>query len=100
MWCRSNSSETGQQEAPSCADCTIHYYLLCLHENNTLYIFLRSLLWCIECVYTDAALHNSLVRFAAALIETVIPQRPIKKEHGSEIRPLVSATSKVSTMPG
>jgi hypothetical protein len=28
--------------------CTIHYYPLCLHENNTLYIFLRSLLWCTE----------------------------------------------------
>ena len=32
----------------SCADCTIHYYPLCLHENNTLYFFLRSLLWSIE----------------------------------------------------
>jgi hypothetical protein len=31
---------------PSGADCTIHYYSLCLHENNTLYIFLLSLLWC------------------------------------------------------
>src|SRR5262245_44273497 len=35
-----------------------------------------------KCVYTDAALHNSLPRFAAALIETVILQRPIKKEYG------------------
>jgi len=44
-----------------------------------------------KCVYTDAALHNSLARFAAALIETVILQRPIKKECGSEIRPLASS---------
>ena len=41
-----------------------------------------------RCVCTDAALHNSLARFTAALIETVIPQRPIQKEYGSEIRPL------------
>ena len=32
----------------SYTDCTIHYYLLCLHENNTLYIFHRYLLWCID----------------------------------------------------
>jgi hypothetical protein len=43
-----------------------------------------------KCVYTDAALHNSLARFAAALIETAILRRPIKKEYGSEIRPLAS----------
>lgn len=37
-----------ESSRPTCADCTIYYRLLWCHENNTLYIVLRSLLWCIE----------------------------------------------------
>src|SRR6266446_2367002 len=47
-----------------------------------------------RCIETNAAPYNCPARFAAALIETVIPQMPMKKEYGCEIRPLASPRQK------
>src|SRR5216683_1588065 len=49
---------------------------------------------------TEVALHNSLEHSVAVLIETVIYQRPMKKEHGSEIRPLASPRQKYALCLG
>src|SRR5712691_7257511 len=44
--------------------------------------------------------YNCLARFAAALIETVLHQMPMKKEYGSEIRPLASLRQKYALCLG
>ena len=83
----------------SYTDCTIHYYLLCLHENNTLYIFLHSLLW-----YRDAyvSMRHCIIAWHAS--QQPCSRLPLPETDEEGIQECNSSTclaaSKVSTMPG